>query len=211
MRGSNWKQLQINSIFYILAYITNGQNCASHSWLITFTTDLQTVKLLLNISVLVLIYLYSRHLCRGIYSFRLSVHSYVRSFVPTYFLPSRKWNLGQSFMLMFLKWGIFHQPLIRKHSYLDHRYPGGSASIPWLLSGSVWHRDWPHQIYVGQWPIFYGPVILLHILRTIWWRNIEFGIMDQCDTKIDLVKYMWVNDLYFKVHWFCLSHILSQT
>ena len=26
------------------------------------------------------------------------------------------------------------QPLIRKHSYLDHRYPGGSAFIPWLLT-----------------------------------------------------------------------------
>ena len=39
-----------------------------------------------------------------------------------------------SFMLKFLKWGISHQPLIRKHSYLDHRYPGGSALIPWLLT-----------------------------------------------------------------------------
>ena len=70
-------------------------------------------------------------------------------------------------------------------------------------NGSVWHRDWPHQVYVGQWPIFYGPVILLLIWKTIWWRNIVFGIMDQCDTKIDLVKYMWVSDLYFMVHWFC--------
>ena len=26
--------------------------------------------------------------------------------------------------------------------------------------------------------------------------------MDQCDSKIDLVKYMWVSDLYFMVHWF---------
>ena len=57
---------------------------------------------------------------------------------------------------------------------------------------SVWHRDWPHQVYVFEWHIFYGLVILLHILRTIWWRNIVFGVMDQCDTKIDLVKYMWV-------------------
>ena len=23
----------------------------------------------------------------------------------------------------------------------------------------------------------------------------KFGIMDQCDSKIDLVKYMWVSDL----------------
>ena len=69
---------------------------------------------------------------------------------------------------------------------------------------SMWHRDWPHQVYVGQWPIFYGPVILLLIWKTIWWRNILFVIMDQCDRKIDLVKDMWVNDPYFMVHWFCL-------
>ena len=67
-------------------------------------------------------------------------------------------------------------------------------------------RDWPHQVhvYVGQWPIFYGPMILLLIRTTIWWRNIIFRIMDRYDTKIDLVKYMWVIDLYFMVHWFCV-------
>ena len=67
-------------------------------------------------------------------------------------------------------------------------------------NGSVWHIDWPYQVYVGQWSIFYGPAILLHILKTIWWRNVVVGIMDQCDSMIDLVKYMWVNDLYFMVH-----------
>ena len=30
--------------------------------------------------------------------------------------------------------GISHEPLIRKHSYLDHRYPGGSVFNPWLLT-----------------------------------------------------------------------------
>ena len=29
--------------------------------------------------------------------------------------------------------------------------------------------------------------------------NIIFGLMDQCDTKIDLIKYMQDNDLYFVV------------
>ena len=69
---------------------------------------------------------------------------------------------------------------------------------------SLWHRHWPLLVYVGQWPIFYGPVILLHILKTIWWRNFVFGIMDKWDAKIDLVKYMWVSDIHFMVHWFCL-------
>ena len=39
-------------------------------------------------------------------------------------------------------------------------------------NGSVWDKDWPHQIYVGHWPIFCGPVILLDILMTIWWSNV---------------------------------------
>ena len=43
----------------------------------------------------------------------------------------------------------------------------------------MWHKDWP---------IFYGTVILLHVLKTFWWRNVVLGIMDQCHTKIDLVK-----------------------
>ena len=69
-------------------------------------------------------YLYSRHLLgRKVYSF----HSFVRNSVP--FVESL-----QSFTFKFLKWDIFHQPLIRKHSYLDHRYPGGSAFIPGLLT-----------------------------------------------------------------------------
>ena len=29
--------------------------------------------------------------------------------------------------------------------------------------------------------------------------NIIYGLMDQCDTKIDLIKYMQVSDLYFVV------------
>ena len=29
--------------------------------------------------------------------------------------------------------------------------------------------------------------------------NIIFGQMEQCDTKIDLIKYVQVNDLYFVV------------
>ena len=29
--------------------------------------------------------------------------------------------------------------------------------------------------------------------------DIIFGLMDQCDTQIDIIKYMQVNDLYFVV------------
>ena len=50
----------------------------------------------------------------------------------------------------------------------------------------------------------HGLVILLIIFKIIWWVNIIVGIMDQCDAESDLAKYMWVSDLYFMVHWFCL-------
>ena len=67
-----------------------------------------------------------------------------------------------------------------------------------------------HQAYVGQWPIFYSPVILLHILKTIWWRKVVLGIMDHCNSKINFVNYMWVSDLYFMVHWFYLISLSDK-
>ena len=88
--------------------------------------------------------------------------------------------------------------------------------ISWSSDFALYLQDYlldeHHGWYNGSmWPIIYGPVILLLIWKTVWWRNIVyvFGIMDQCNTKINLVKYMWVSDLYFMVHWFC--HILSYT
>ena len=59
------------------------------------------------------------------------VRSFVSSFVRSFVLPSVTWNLRQSFALKFLKWCISQQLLIRKHSYLDHSYPGGLAFTPW--------------------------------------------------------------------------------
>ena len=97
-------------------------------------------------------------------------------------------------------WPIFHGLLILFNILQDYLM---AEHHSWH-NGSVWHIHWPYQVYVGQWPIFYGPAILLHILKIIWWRNVGFGIIDQCDSKIDLVKYMWVSDLYFMVYWFYL-------
>ena len=61
---------------------------------------------------------------------RMFVCSFVRLFVRSFVLPSVTWNLRQSFALKFLKWCISQQLLIRKHSYLDHSYPGGLAFTP---------------------------------------------------------------------------------
>ena len=59
-----------------------------------------------------------------------------------------------------------------------------------------------YTLYVGQWPIFHGPVILRYILQTIWWTNVIIGILDPYDTKINHIKCIQVSDLHFVVQWF---------
>ena len=39
------------------------------------------------------------------------------------------------------------------------------------------NKHWTETIYVGQWPIFHGPVILPYIIRTLWWTNVIIGSM----------------------------------
>ena len=69
--------------------------------------------------------------------------------------------------------------------------------------GSVWHKHWPEfmYMYIGQWPIFHGPVIFALYLE---WANVITGILDPCDAKVYHIKCMWVSDLHFMVQWFCL-------
>ena len=91
--------------------------------------------------------LYPWHSCRWVYSLFLSIRMFITLFIHLWFRLCSSIRdsvpfieLLQSFItLKFLKWGISHQPLIRKHSYLDHRYPEGSAFILWLVApGSMW-------------------------------------------------------------------------
>ena len=70
--------------------------------------------------------------------------------------------------------------------------------------GSVWHKHWPKFMYIGQWSIVHGPVVVLYILKTICWANVITRILDPCDPKIYQIKCMWVSDLHFMVQWFCL-------
>ena len=65
-----------------------------------------------------------RHLCRRVYSFRLSVCPFVCLLVRSYFRHVR------GICVKVLMWCISQQLLIRKHSYLDHSYPGGLAFTP---------------------------------------------------------------------------------
>ena len=56
--------------------------------------------------------------------------------------------------------------------------------------GSMWCKDLPNKMYVGQWPTFHGPMILSYILKTTWWINVILEILIQCDTNIELKLYI---------------------
>ena len=95
------------------------------------------------------------------------------------------WTFDLSNKCMSL-WPIFHGPLI---------LPYISKTIWWMNvifseNEKAWPKPWPQNKYTSTLPIFNGLVILLNIFNIIWWMNIIIGIMDQCDTKIDLIKYM---------------------
>ena len=111
-----------------------------------------------------------------------SICMFIHSFV---LLLSRQWNVEQSFKLKFLKWGISHQPHIRKHSYLDHRYPGGSAFIPWLLTPGFMSQGGARGKNLGH---LYKVFFYFSVIETTYessWSNMA----QPCDT--DLWAYMW--------------------
>ena len=64
------------------------------------------------------------------------------------------------------------------------------TSVIFSDNETVWSKFWPQSKYKSTWPIFHGQVILFNVVKIIWWMNIIVGIMDQCDTYIDLIKYM---------------------
>ena len=98
-----------------------------------------------------------------------------------------------------LLWSIFHGPVILRYSLKTVWYMN---IILWDY-GSVWPNVWPQNKYRSMWPIFHGPVILSYLQDYLMHECHIFRVMDQCDSKIDLVKYVWVSDLYVKVHWLC--------
>ena len=70
--------------------------------------------------------------------------------------------------------------------------------IPILFDGRVsyfqmrqYDPNFHLKINIGQYDLhFRGLVILLNIFNIIGWMNIIVGIMDQCDTEIDFIKYI---------------------
>ena len=125
-----------------------------------------------------------------------SFHSSVRMFIRD---SVSFMELLQSFTLKFLKWGISHQPLIRKHSYLDHRYPWGSAFIPWFLTPGSMPQGGARGQNLGHIKKCFSTFLLLKQLMQIvgqTWLNL---VTWTCGSWSE-----GQHDLYFTVQWFCL-------
>ena len=130
-------------------------------------------------------------------------------------------ELLQSFTFRRLEWRISHQPLIRKHSYLDHRYPGGSTFIPWLLT--------PGSMLCFSTFLLWKFVPMLNLVTwtcgswsegqhdlyfTVQWSVISWGLFDVCIayfrsmTQYDMTFDLKINvghcDLCSIVQWFAL-------
>ena len=80
---------------------------------------------------------------------------------------------------------IFYEPLIFLISQIIWW-----MSVIFLDNEIVWPKLWPKNKYRSTWPVFHGLVILFNIFKIIWGVNIIVGILDQCGTKIYLIKYM---------------------
>ena len=54
---------------------------------------------------------------------------------------------------------------------------------------TVWPKLWHQNKHRSTWPIFHGLVILLNIFQD-YLMDEHHGIMDQCDTKMDIIRYI---------------------
>ena len=139
------------------------------------------------------------HCCTpGIYAEGYIV--FVFPFVCSFIRDSVRFvELLQSFTLKFLKWGISQQPLIRKHSYLDHRYPGGWAFSPWLLTPGSMPQGGARGQNLDTFKKCFSTFLLWKELMQIvgqTWLNL---VTRTCGSWSE-----GQHDLYFMVHWFCL-------
>ena len=69
---------------------------------------------------------------------------------------------------------------------------------------SVWPDVWPQNKCVSLWPIFYGPVILPGILKTIWCMHMIIWDYESVWPDVCPQNKLGHCDLYFMVHWFCI-------
>ena len=136
-------------------------------------------------------------LCIYAEGYIVSVFPFVRSFVRN-FVPFVE--LLQNLTFKQLEWGISHQPPIRKHSYLDHRLPGGSAFIPWLLTPGFMPRVGARGQKLGHLSkVFFYFLLLWKQLMQIVGRTWLNLVIWTCGSWSE-----GQHDLYFKGQWFCL-------
>ena len=83
-------------------------------------------------------------------------------------------------------WAIVHGPVILP--YISKTV--WRTGVIFSDNETGWPKLWPQNKNRSTWPVFHGLVILFNIFKIIWWTNMIVCIMDQCDTKIDLIKYM---------------------
>ena len=92
-------------------------------------------------------------------------------------LGDNVWHKDFTHKIYVGQWPVFHSPVILLHilktTYLMDECHNWD-------NGLVWYKDWPHRIYVDHWPIFHDPVIFPYTS----WKNVMFGIIDQCDTRL---------------------------
>ena len=60
-----------------------------------------------------------------------------------------------------------------------------------LDNESVWRNLWPKNKCSSQWPIFHGPMILAYRYIVYGWKSC-FGILSQCDLKIDHINLLYI-------------------
>ena len=124
-------------------------------------------------------------------------------------------ELLQSFTLKQIKWAISHQPL-RKHSYLDHRYPGGSAVIPWLLSPGSMPQGGARSQNLGQ---FKKCFYFLETTYAVSWSvmahpcDMDMWVMKWRSASSDFALYL--EDYFMSVHhtlglWISMSQSLTS-
>ena len=97
-------------------------------------------------------------------------------------------------------WPIFHGPL-----YLTLLLEDCLNIVLWNYE-SVWYNIWPQNKCRSLWPIFHGPMILPYILNSVWWMNVIFWNMSQCNMTFDLKINLGHCDLYFTVQWFLIFY-----
>ena len=96
-------------------------------------------------------------------------------------------NMGQYDQTFDLKINVCHCDL---YFMVQWFCPIWWLSVIFSDNETGWPKLWPQNKYRSTWPLFYGLVLLFNIFKIIWWMNIIVGIIDQCGTKIDLIKYM---------------------